>query len=428
MASSRDARKALLTSFIGLLLSASEAVWAAPSGPISDVPVYVNYSSFGSTFGGEDPTRVIDLALGSWAEHGSSRFRFYVAGSTTQANCTTFGVRPIYGAAGVCGPNCTNTCNCYLAWNYYCGANFAIAVNIRDHAFTLGNPFQSPGGPFFNDFQTIITHEVGHNVIQSFGGHVDNGVGMCNMRTNPPVGWSAGRYFCQAELITMDGASGHSSEPLKIATGSTPTLFSAPATHSGSFAWGFASIERGSVVPPGVPRDSAFVVNSSLSPRLYDFNPDFGFASSAPPTTTRRKITTVYNPFDRLWIEFIVEDSDSPNVQVFRSADRVTWTALGALRDSNGTAIVTRSPVAASADPLTNNIVVMVTNWFPEPGGNCSGNIFGCNDALNVFLLRPANSYSTLATRLQLNGYFGFGGGAIACGDVRDRFKPGTAA
>lgn len=404
-----------------MVLSASATVRAAPSGPVSDVPVYINYTSFGSTFGGEDPTRVVDLALGSWAEFGSSRFRFYVAGPTTQADCSTFGVRPIFASAtGVCGPNCTNTCNCYHAWNYACGENFAIAVNIRDYRYTLGNPYQPPVGSFLNDFQTLITHEVGHNVIQSFGGHVDNGVGMCNMRTYPPVGWSAGRYFCQAEITTMDGASGHSSGPLKIASASTPTSFSAPTTYSGSFEWGFGSIERDSVGSPSVPRDSAFVVTAGALPRLYDFNPDFGFASASPWTTTRRKMTTVHNPYDNMWLQFILEDTDSPNIQVFRSPDRVTWTSLGALRDPNGTPIVSRSAVAAAADPLTHNIVVMVTNWYPEPGGDCSGNVFGCNDALNVFVLKPSNSYSTLAPRMQLNGYYAFGGGAIACGDIRD--------
>ena len=391
------------------------------TGPIVNHPVYVLYTSFGLEFP-ENPTRVIDLGLGAWAEYGGAHKRMYVAGSTTTSGCST--VSNLYAIGGICHPTqCPTTCNCVAGAMTTCGnGTVSVALNTVAFNFLLGD---APGGTNVT-LQGMVGHEFGHSLQdlsnQDGYGHVVPlpGIEPCLM-TSAGGQTSTDWYFCDFELSMMDSYTGHASAAVYSSAWSPGTGWSIPAVVSPSlvYHWGTPALERGSVVPPNVTRESIFYNNGSGN-SLFDYRPLGGPYAGPAGTASKHAQTIVYNPTDNLWVLFALEPGVSkPRVLVYTTPDRVNWTFKGHLREQSfGATIRTRSPVAAAYDPVTNTILAVVTGYEHT---TCSPfNTFGCVGTMNAFVLFPATGYNPVTLHQKIGIHTAFGAAAVVCGTARN--------
>jgi hypothetical protein len=127
--------------------------------------------------------------------------------------------------------------------------------------------------------------------------------------------------------------------------------------------WGTVDLTHGFVAGSG-RRTSWFVADTSQVTGG-DIDQVSG-VFPGPGGTTRRRVSTLYEPDHQLW--WLTRVNPDNTVSVFRTPDRVNWTNLGLLTRPSGTSTFTsrtRFPVALAYEPVSDRVLFSYTNFAP---------------------------------------------------------------
>lgn len=398
-----------------VLAGATSSAQTTNRGPFSTETYLINAASFGNEFGTASPVRVIEHAARQWTWAGGARVALENAGSTAATGCALFSPNHVYGVQG-CDPSdpppgCTTLADFSPGGSVCVFGGFAVRVWLGGEDFSL-----APTTALQMDFQIVMQHELGHFYLYD---HVEVD-STCIMHADTLLSeGNRQRYFCGTEIDLAGDYVGHpwaypyymrsSSWPLPSGSG-----WSAPLPAGTQFGFGMADAFRteNSTAAP------MFFGNISSLPHDPKVCPDY--RSACTPTNivsnslTQTKPSVAYDwTRSRWWVAY--QDGYNGYVGYATSTDLLNWTAHGAVRNSSGMPIPTRTPVGIAYDAFSDHVVVVFTTWLPYNQYPPCPSAFGCTNDQRFVTIGAGVPGSTWQGAFALTGMQGSGPPAVAC-------------
>lgn len=420
----------LLPCLLLACLSLSAPAFAnATSTDARTADYYINQTSFDAIYG-VSTANVLLRAIRSTTTSGGSSQAFHNSGTTNDTGCGLLAPNHVW-ASSVCP---WWGCGDQGVWTPCPNGHWQITIYINGG--TVRQPLALTTPTFFNgpDLDNTVSHEFIH---AAGVGHIDTEV-PCNMNggSAPDAGvWPSinQRTFCESEMSAM----WHTRGVGKILRAARPDYTTPPPTNPASwtelgtctnFGIGMGDIQRGQL-PGGAARDGmviATTISSFHQPLVFDYD-TFNCSNNQVTTSgMHRRPTLAYDPTRKRWWVFAHWSAMPNNVWVYVSSDFANWTPAGQLSDAVFGAASTREAVAATYDPISDQIIVALNDYTVRDVSACYAN--GCTGDLVV--MRAAAGSSTPVTwtgRTRLHpsdptsttpGYRAVGPPALACESV----------
>ena len=400
-----------LVGMLGLLGSTPiAAAQCNVPGAICQVPYYIDVQSFDNLFPANTaPERIVEDAARQWNWAGGSRDALDYVGSTTNDTNSADGGCPydsngnnynvIYATPSLSGGGwCAYTTPCQQSWH------FSIQVWPQDCAGMQITDNATAGEV---DLQNVVEHEFGHALGLKHQDPpqtaCDSATPWCMMNPHPCPNDRSRRFFCQQEIDAASAQDGVASaapywllQPNGWPSFSTTGWETGAVNQDPSYGYGV-----GAISPADIDRVFFWTdVTTTEHPVEYCYPYVDQFINSPctptaiPYSSSEMRPAVAYDTTRGNWWVFwrdrpgSLSNTDTEIIYSV-SSDLINWSTPADLVFGLYQPVpLSRLPVGATYDWLTDSIVVVFANWNQgDTSGNgdftCT-NAYGCSGELNL--------------------------------------------